>query len=220
MKAIGINGSPRRNWNTATLLEAALAGASEAGAETELVHLYDLDYKGCRSCFACKLRTGKSYGACAASDQLRPLLRQLEEADVLILGSPIYYAMVTGEMRSFLERFLFQYLRYDEQFSSLRMRALPTAFIYTMNVDAPGAEAHRYEPTLSAMESAIGRTLRCPLAPSLYAFDTCQFDDYAKVEATAFDSGHKARRRTEALPIDCQRARKLGKDLVGRAASA
>ena len=54
MKVIGINGSPRKRWNTATLVQDALDGAAEAGAETELVNLYDLDFRGCTSCFSCK----------------------------------------------------------------------------------------------------------------------------------------------------------------------
>ena len=62
MRAIAVNGSPRKNWNTASLLEHALSGATKDGAETELVHLYDLDFKGCISCFACKKIGGKSYG--------------------------------------------------------------------------------------------------------------------------------------------------------------
>ena len=52
MKAIGVNGSPRKKWNTATLLKKALEGAASEGAKTALVHLYDLDYKGRISCFA------------------------------------------------------------------------------------------------------------------------------------------------------------------------
>ena len=52
MKAIGINGSPRKKWNTATLLDKALQGTASQGAETESFHLYDLTYKGCVSCFA------------------------------------------------------------------------------------------------------------------------------------------------------------------------
>jgi len=52
VKVLAINGSPRKKWNTATLLEKALEGAASLGAETELVHLYDLDYKGCTSCSA------------------------------------------------------------------------------------------------------------------------------------------------------------------------
>ena len=107
MKAIGVNGSPRKKWNTATLLERALEGAGSQGAKTELVHLYDLDYKGCISCFACKKKTGRSYGKCAVRDGLTPLLRKVTQADVIILGSPIYFGTVTGEMRSFLERLFF-----------------------------------------------------------------------------------------------------------------
>ncbi len=59
-QVIAINGSPRTTWNTATLLEHALEGAASEGAEIEIVHLYDLDYKGCTSCFSCKLVGGKS----------------------------------------------------------------------------------------------------------------------------------------------------------------
>lgn len=53
MKVIFINGSPRKGWNTHKLLESAMKGAADAGAETELIHLYDYEYKGCISCFAC-----------------------------------------------------------------------------------------------------------------------------------------------------------------------
>jgi multimeric flavodoxin WrbA len=88
VKVLAINGSPRKKWNTATLLEKALEGAASLGADTELVHLYDLDYKGCTSCFACKLKGGKSYGKCAMNDGLTPVLEKLADVDALLLGSP------------------------------------------------------------------------------------------------------------------------------------
>ena len=113
MYVIGINGSPRKHGNTATLLEHALKGAESEGAETELVHLYDLEYTGCTSCFACKTLGGKSYGRCAVKDGLTPLLKKIEkDADAIILGSPIYFGTDTGMMRSFLERLIFPYLTY------------------------------------------------------------------------------------------------------------
>ena len=65
MKVMAINGSPRKEWNTATLLGKALEGAESKGAESELIHLYDYTFKGCISCFACKTGDGKSYGKCA-----------------------------------------------------------------------------------------------------------------------------------------------------------
>lgn len=107
MKVVAINGSPRKKWNTATLFKYALKGAELVGVETKLIHLYDLDYKGCMSCFACKLKGGESCGRCAVNDDLDPLLEETRTVDALILGSPIYYGDVTGEMRSFLKRLLF-----------------------------------------------------------------------------------------------------------------
>ena len=46
MKVIAVNGSPRKKWNTATMLTRALQGSADRGALTELIHLYDLDYRG------------------------------------------------------------------------------------------------------------------------------------------------------------------------------
>jgi len=97
MNVLAINGSPRKHWNTAMLLNKALEGAASQGAETELIHLYDLNYKGCISCFACKLKGGNSYGKCAYQDDLTTVLEKIETADAVILGSPIYLSNVTGE---------------------------------------------------------------------------------------------------------------------------
>ena len=91
MKVMAINSSSRKKWNTAMLLEHALEAATAKGAETELVHLYDLDYKGCTSCSACKLKGGNSYGKCAMKDGLTPLLEKLATADAFIIGSPVYF---------------------------------------------------------------------------------------------------------------------------------
>ena len=134
MNVIAINGSPRKKWNTATLLGHALEGAASQGADTELVHLYDLDYTGCTSCFACKLKGGKSYGKCAVQDELTPILEKIPDAGALILGSPVYFGTVTGMMRCFMERLLFPYLAYTQPPSSLFPLEIPTAFVYTMNV--------------------------------------------------------------------------------------
>src|SRR5512136_1322970 len=134
MKVIAINGSPRKKWNTATLLEKALEGAASEGAETELIHLYDLNFKGCTSCFACKLKNGKSYGKCAMEDELTPVLAKLKDVDAVFLGSPIYLGNSTGEMRSFMERYVFPYLVYSSDIPSLYPKNIPVGFIYTMGI--------------------------------------------------------------------------------------
>jgi multimeric flavodoxin WrbA len=107
MKVMAFNGSPTKKWNTATLLEKALEGTSSHGTETNLIHLYDLNYKGCISCFACKAIGGKSYGRFAVKDDLALLLKTVLVVQSLIFWSPIYYGTVTGQKRSFMERLFF-----------------------------------------------------------------------------------------------------------------
>jgi multimeric flavodoxin WrbA len=110
MKLLAINGSPRTACNTATVLNYVLEGAASRGAETELVHLYELNFKGCINCLACKVKNGESYGRCAVNDDLRPILKKVEVADAIILGSPVYLGTSISEMRSFVERLIFPYL--------------------------------------------------------------------------------------------------------------
>lgn len=209
---IAINGSPRKNGNTAELLKSALEGAASVGAKTEIVNLYDLNFKGCVSCFACKLKGSKSYGKCAYKDELTPVLEKIEKADALVLGSPIYFGNVTGEMRSFIERFLFQYLIYDANYSSLNTNKIPTAFIYTMNVPESIMNEFGYPATLGTLEHYMRRNFgECE---AFYATDTKQFDDYSKYVCEAFDPEHKAKRKAEEFPKDIQRAFELGKKLV------
>ena len=111
MKVILLNGSPRKGWNTDILLHKAAEGAESVGAETEIINLYELNFKGCRSCMACNM-DGKSWGHCAWNDDLKEALDKIDRADGLILGSPIYFGDVAAEMRAFLERFLFQYTNF------------------------------------------------------------------------------------------------------------
>jgi len=212
MKIIAVNGSPRKKWNTATLLEKSLEGARAQGATTELIHLYDLTYKGCISCFACKLKNGKSYGKCAVQDDLAPVLRKVEEVDALILGSPIYFTTVTGEMRSFMERLFFPYHMYTDPPQSLFPRKIRTAMIYTMGVTEDLMKQFSYEKHLSRNELFMRRIFGA--SESIYSFDTHQFEDYSKFVADRFDPEQKAKRRKEIFPLDCQKAFDLGTRLA------
>jgi multimeric flavodoxin WrbA len=212
MLVIAFNGSPRKEWNTATLLARALEGAASAGAKTRLVHLYDLAYKGCRSCFACKTKGGAGYGRCATRDELTPLLDEVREADGIVLGSPIYYGTVSGEMKSFLERLVFPYWTYTTPPQSLFPRQIRTAFIYTMNV--PEAQMREFHYDIHTGNNERVLRMAFGACESLFSCDTLQFEDYSRVVAPRFDPAHKARRRAEAFPEDCARAFALGARLV------
>jgi multimeric flavodoxin WrbA len=208
MKVLAINGSPRKGWNTATLLNRALEGAASEGAETELIHLYDLDFKGCISCFACKLKDGISYGRCAVKDELTPLFKQIEEeVDVVILGSPIYFGTVSGELKSFMERLMFPYLTYTNPPSTLFPRKIPVGFIYTMNVSEQEMKDYY---GLHIGNNARVLSLLFGHAESIISCDTYQFEDYAKVVATRFDPEKKEKQRREVFPKDCEKAFEMG----------
>ena len=113
MKAIAINGSPRKGWNTDLLLQKALEGAAAAGAEIEFIQLSELTFSGCRSCFACK-RAGAETGRCMWKDDLQPVLDKILSADAVFMGSPIYLGNVSGMMYCLMERLTFSLLSYDD----------------------------------------------------------------------------------------------------------
>jgi multimeric flavodoxin WrbA len=212
LKVMAINGSPRKKWNTASLLQKSLEGAASQGAETQLIHLYDLSFKGCVSCFACKTIGGASYGRCAHKDDLTPVLENLPETDVLILGSPIYFGSVTGEMQSFLERLQFPFLPYADPPASLFPGKIRTGFIYTMNVDENMARQFGFDARIALNEFFL--KLVFGNSESLCSFDTYQFDDYSKVFASRWDAEKKAKRRAEVFPDDCRCAFEMGKRLT------
>jgi multimeric flavodoxin WrbA len=213
MNIVAINGSPRKNGNTAILLGKAQEGAASKGAQTELIQLYDLNYKGCISCFACKRKGGKSYGKCAVQDDLTGVFEKIEKADALILGSPIYFGEVTGAMRSFLERLFFQYLVYDDEHTVLFPKKIKSGFIFTMNAPERMLKEIKYDMKFKGYEGILTRFFGS--AKTLAATDTWQFEDYSKYETSAFNVDAKAKRRREVFPQDCQKAFDLGAELIG-----
>jgi len=216
MKIIGINGSPRKNWNTAILLTKALEGAASQGADTELVHLYDLDFKGCISCFACKIIDGLHNGRCAVKDSLSPILKKIEgEADAIILGTPIYFGAMTGEMRSFMERLLFAPLLYSQPPRSVFPRRIRTGVIYTMNATEEMCAERGYGAMFSSTEASLRMVFGA--AETFCCYDTYQFPDYSKVVMEYMDPAKKAARREKVFPDDCRKAFEFGCRIASKA---
>ena len=213
MTVIAINGSPRKDWNTATLLARTLEGAAAAGAQTELVHLYDLDFKGCRSCFACKIVGGSSEGKCAARDDLSPFLASIaEEAEAIILGTPIYFGSMSGEMRSFMERLLFAPYADSNPARSLFPRKIRAAIIYTMNASEEMSDA-RLPPIFEFTENYL--RLVFGEAETLCSYTPCSSLTTARSDGD-HGRGRQARPPREVFPQDCQRAFELGRRIASR----
>lgn len=213
MQLLAINGSPRKKGNTADLLEKVAAGAVAGGAGAELVHLRDLSYKGCISCFHCKDPKGKSYGRCVIKDELRPLLKKAHEADVLVLGSPFYFSVESSLMRAFMERLWFQYYLYTALKPPLSPRKKSVALVYTMNVKEEDIPVYGKDRTIATARGVMER-LFAPCEVFLCT-DTKQFKDYGKYEVDVFDVKAKLKRHKEVFPQDLQRAFELGARLVG-----
>ena len=213
MKVILINGSPRKNWNTHTLLMEAENGAKAAGAETELFHLYDLDFKDCRSCFACKLRGNKTEGVCAINDGLRPVYEKIMDADGLIIGSPVYYGNLTGETISFINRLLFPTMHYENDGIRLVKKPKRCGLIVTMNVREDALGQTGYRERFDGVAGMLGNFLGS--GEALYSCDTYQFTDYGKYYAGMFDERHKTEHRASQFPIDRKNAFELGRRIAG-----
>jgi len=216
-KVMIINGSPRKNFNTAKMLKEAARGALDTGAEVEMINLYDLNYKGCMSCLVCKRKGVEQKGLCFYKDGLTEVLEKCLNADAVIIGSPVYHSYPTGMCRAFMERFMFPAHTYmlDRENGGLKRildYTLPTAMIFTMNANEEQFKQYHYDVILNDNEASLRAVFG--YSETLYAFDTFQYTDYSKYDCDLFDAEHKAKVRDDQFPKDLAKAYDLGKRLA------
>jgi multimeric flavodoxin WrbA len=99
-KVLAVNGSPRREGNTAQMLQTVLEVCAAAGHEIELYQAGGRPVRGCLACGAC----GQSPGRCATDDWVNELYPKMAQADALLLGSPTYFADLTPELKAVIDR--------------------------------------------------------------------------------------------------------------------
>jgi multimeric flavodoxin WrbA len=99
MKVLGISASPRRQGNTELLLDKALQGAREAGAETEKIVLNEKHYSPCLECGGCD-----QTGICTVQDEMQEIFRHLDIADAIIVASPIFFGSITAQLKMLIDR--------------------------------------------------------------------------------------------------------------------
>jgi len=208
-KIIIVDGGPRRNMNTASMLDSFERGVAEAdnSIEVKRIRLYELDYKGCMSCLACKVK-GHASNVCVFKDGLHDLLTDLSVADGFVLGSPIYMGRITGQSQAFLERVVFPWLSYND-FSLSTTKKMPTTFIYTMNA------TEEYLPELEPQLGHIENLVSFGLGPveRIIACNTTQVRDYSRYEMAAASQG-KAEYREQHWEQDLQKAYEAGKRMA------
>ena len=212
MKLIAVCGSARKQGNTAKMLYQVIEGAKSVGAETEFVNLFDLNYKDCISCYTCKLKNSKSFGHCMLNDELKPLLQRIEQSDVIVLGTPVYYGNLSGQMRSFTDRLLFQYLDYGHTGKGSKPKNFKTALIATMNVNDEIYVKRGFKDTLEWFSEVMSHTLgSCEL---LALTNTVQFNDYSKYVYQMPDIEEKSSRVEKISAENLKKAFDLGVKLI------
>ena len=208
MKVIGMNGSHRKDWNSAQMLEHALKGAADAGAETELIHLIDLQATGCRSCFACKRLGGKSFGRCAVKDDLTDILDRSLEADAIIISAPVYFGDVPGMVRNLFERLWFPGLMYRRDGACAYDKKVKVGLIYTMNCP----DERFYDSLIGGHKNTFERFFG--ETKVVCATETLQFDNYNLYVGDMFDVPRRQEKHEKVFPEDCRRAFEMGQELV------
>ncbi len=99
MKVLGIAGSPRRSGNTDLLLDEVMKGAASQGAEVKTIILNNLNIDPCQHCDTCLLK-----GKCKIQDDMQMVYRELEQADRIVLASPLHFMSVTAQMKAMIDR--------------------------------------------------------------------------------------------------------------------
>jgi len=120
IKVLGIYGSPRKGGNTDILLDQALAGAAEAGADIKRIYARKLKISGCLECGGCD-----ETGECVVQDEMTEVYPLLVEAEVIFLASPIFFYGVTAQVKLLIDRVqaLWNRRRLEKPADKLKSRA-------------------------------------------------------------------------------------------------
>lgn len=213
MKFYIINSSPRKNYNTSKLLDKSAQAIKDTLSEkvddvqVEEIHLYDLNYTGCRSCFLCKQKEGPFYARCPVNDDIKDVLEDMQKCDGIIFGTPVYFADINGMLRSFIERLCFPQFPYAD--IDITEKRMPIGIIYNMNIKEDNPSIPFYNSVFDFLEEMfLGRVFSKPY--SLKVYDTYQFDDYSKYVNTWFDEEDKRQNREIQFPKDLKEAYNMG----------
>lgn len=209
-KIVIIDGGPRKNMNTGAMIKAFTEGAKSVGEAIDVkrIFLYDIDYKGCYSCLACKLKNSRFRDVCAYKDGLTETLRETAYADGVVFASPIFYSRVTGQLESFIERLTFPWLSYDD-YSMNPPKRIPTAIIYTMN------DLTAERRNLQSLEILLGGFYG-EKPERIAACNTYQVKDYDRYAMASFPKENKERWRAEHWEQDLQQAYEAGRRMAAK----
>lgn len=171
MKILAISGSPRKSGNTEQAMTKVLEKAQQAGAKVEWVRIYDLEYKGCIACEACKDSKDKY---CVIKDGITPLYRKINDADLVVIGSPIYFGRITGPLKCLIDRFYAFVLR-DYTLK------LPAGKKF-VSVTVSGGPSEQFAGEMTYFKEWFGQFLKMDIIDTLHIGDLSEKKDFSQDE--------------------------------------
>ena len=192
MKTVGVYGSPRKGGNTDALLDSALKGVQSKGGDIKKIYVRDLKISGCRSCYGCE-----KTGICIVKDDMQEIYPLLDEADAVIVASPIFFYGVTSQIKSLIDRGQAMWARKRLNKKNVKDRSLVKRKGY-----------------LIAVGATKGKNLfECATLVAKYFFDALDMSYEAGLFFRGMESIDAAKKNPEAL----QQAYEFGKKLTFRA---
>ena len=177
-KILGIIGSPRKKGNTKVLVEEVLKGAEAAGAEKNSINLYDYEIRPCVACDGC-METKR----CVVDDGMTRLRLMLDEADIIVFGTPVYWWGPSAQFKAFMDRWYNPGVR--EKIAGKKV-----IIAITMGDSEPATASH----TAGMLNDALDY-LGTDIVATIIAMNNYNIGDILKDEnvmAKAYEAGGKA----------------------------
>jgi multimeric flavodoxin WrbA len=186
-RVLGIVGSPRRGGNTEILVDEALRGAGEAGAAVEKVFLSELDISACDACDACV-----DTGECIIVDAMEDLFPRMQQSQVWVLGTPVYWWGPSAQFKTFVDRW---YAKAQREADKALFKGRRVILVVPMGDADAGTARHVVGMMTDALKYVEAELCATVLAPGTNAAgDVLKF---ANVLAAAYGAGLAAARPGE-----------------------
>ena len=164
-KILIINGSPRKNGNTATLIGWVAEGAESAGATVTIVDAAHLKYKiaGCCSCYSCQV---SEQFRCAIPDEASDVVALFPEYDLIVFASPVYFFGLSSQIKMIIDR-MFSLFKFKDGKTVHNLQKVEFALIANSGGDLHDSGIDLVEGTIKKIAHFIGKTHKSLLIPSL-----------------------------------------------------
>lgn len=192
-KIIGIVGSYRKDRTIDSAVSTVLRGAQDHGAQTKKIYLIDKHIKFCRNCRKCtEEKANRKRGSCVHHDDMEQILTEIDDADGIVLGSPINVSTVTAVMKKFIERLIvYAYRPWALKAPKFRTKQLNKKAVIVTSSAAPAFIGRILMPNALAVMKVAAKCMGAKVVKSLYIGTACQKEHQKLTESTVL-AAHKA----------------------------